>query len=453
MIDLSYIFFLLLLILMFALGLLVPVVLVLSYSRLGAGLMLILGIFMIDALTMGDGRLSLGINLFYADIALGFIALIAGLRLVFASDFPKKNRAWLFFCTLICVSLLTGLISYGSTAGVQARPYFYFMVTGLYAMSFVMNNERLRLVFNALTGTACLLIGLAVYRWVVYYTPIHSLLPPGGVYNIDGPIRVIYSNQALVIAQVLVAGFFFATASRGFAVARFLSPVLLGVVLVLQHRSVWLAGLISVLVRLLLGRSKSGSPFGQLLIIAGIVAVTAVPLVFIEKLSDVTQQIGASTTSALEGEGTTGERLRSWNEIVRNWYGAGVRSIVIGQSFGTDNSRYVTDGRGATRKIDYMAHNLYVQTLFNTGLLGLLAFLAATWYVIGGLYRIFQDGRGGTEAEVLLVLIVMQLAYYVPYGTDYLQSFLFGIALAYVAGKNVSIRRAVDARPEHGLLA
>ena len=453
MIVLSYISLVLPFILMFALGLIVPAILVLSYSRPAVGLTLIFGIFLIDTLTMGDGQISLGINLFYADIALGMIALIAGLRLVFASDFPKKNGAWLLFCALICVSLLTGLISYGSTAGVQARPYFYFMVTGLYAMSFAMTNERLRFVFNALAGTACLLICLAIYRWVVYYTPISSLLPAGGVYNVDGPIRVIYSNQALVIAQVLVAGFFFAAASRGFTVARLLSPVLLGTTLVLQHRSVWLAALIGVLVRLLLGRSRSGSPFGQLVIVAGIVAATTVPLVFTEKLSGVTQQIGASTSSALEGEGSAGERLRSWNEIVKNWYGAGVRSIVIGQSFGTDNSRYVTDSRGAMRKINYMAHNLFVQTLFNTGLLGLLAFFATTSYLIRGLYRICRDGHGGTEAEVLLVLIAMQLAYYVPYGTDYLQSSLFGIALAYVAGNKASAGRTVEARQETGLLA
>lgn len=453
MIILSYISFVLPFILMVALGLLVPAIIVLSYARLGAGLSLTLGIFMIDALTMGDGRISLGINIFYADIALGLIAFVAGLRLIFATDFPKKNRAWLLFCGVICVSLLTGLISYGSTAGVQARPYFYFMVAGLYAMSFAMTADRLKLVFNALTVMACLLIGLAIYRWVVYYTPIPSLLPPSGVYNVDGPIRVIYSNQALVIAQVLVAGFFFATASRGFGVARFLSPLLLAAALVLQHRSVWLAALVGVLVRLLLGRSKSGSLFGQLMIVVGIVATTTVPLAFTEKLSGVTQQIGASTTSALEGEGTTGERLRSWHEMIKNWYGAGVRSIVIGQSFGTDNSRYVTDGRGATRKIDYMAHNLFVQTLFNTGLLGLLAFLAATAYLVRELYRICREGHGGTEAEVLLVLITMQLAYYVPYGTDYLQSFLFGIALAYVAGKNVSADGTIQTKPRAELLA
>ena len=40
---------------MFAMGLLVPALLVLSYSRFGAGLLLIFGIFIVDALTMGGG--------------------------------------------------------------------------------------------------------------------------------------------------------------------------------------------------------------------------------------------------------------------------------------------------------------------------------------------------------------------------------------------------------------
>ncbi len=245
----------------------------------------------------------------------------------------------------------------------------------------------------------------------------------------------------------------FENAENGFTVARLFAPLLLGMVLVLQHRAVWLAALVGVMVRLMLGRSKSGSALSQVFLLFVIVAVTAVPLIFSEKLSGVTQQVGVSASQALSGQGTTGERLNSWKEIIRNWYGAGVRSVVIGQSFGTDNSRYVRDSRGATRKINYIAHNLYVQTLFNTGLLGLLAFLAATRYILVGLYRICRDDRGGIEAEVLLVLIVMQLAYYIPYGTDYLQSFLFGIALAYVAGKNALLSNVVLATPQKSVWA
>jgi len=441
--DLSYLFLAVPFLLALVFGLVVPAMLVLSYSRFGAGLLLVFGIFMVETLTMGSGALSLGINLFYPDIALGMIALVVVLRLIFAADCPKSNRAWLWFSSAVCLSLATGLVSFGSSAGVQARPYFYFMVAGLYAMSFVMNEQRLKLVFNALTATAFLLVLLTIYRWVVYYTPIPSLLPPGGTYNIDGPIRVVYSNHALVIAQVLIGGLFFTAASYGFNMARLCAPVLLGSVLVLQHRSIWLAGMVGILVRFLLGKSKSGSASSQLLLIAAIVVVTAFPLAFNSKLSGVTEQLGASATRALSGKDTTSERLNSWQEIIKNWYGAGVRSILIGQSFGADNTRYVKDSRGLTRKITYTAHNFYVQTLFNTGLLGLMSFLIAARYVMVGLYRICRDGRGGVEAEVMLVLIAMQLAYFVPYGSDYLQSFIFGVALAYVAGKNAVSTNAV----------
>jgi len=447
--DLSYLFLSVPFLLALVFGLAVPAMLVLSYSRFGVGLALVFGVFMVDTMMMGEGVLSIGINLFYPDIALGMVGLVASLRLIFAPDFPQKNRFWLCFCVLVLVSLVTGLVSFGSSAGVQARPYFYFIVAGLYAMSFSMNEQRMKSVFNALTVTAFVLVLLTVYRWVVYYTPITSLLPPGGAYNIDGPIRVVYSNHALVIAQVLVGGFFFVAASSGFTVARLMSPVLLGAVLVLQHRSVWLAGLAGILVRFLLGKSKSGSASSQLFLIVVIVAVTAVPLAFNSKLSGVTEQLGSSASRALSGSDTTSERLKSWQEIVKNWYGAGVRSILIGQSFGADNTRYVKDSRGLTRKIAYTAHNFYVQTLFNTGLLGLLSFLVAARYVMVGLYRICRDGRGGAEAEVLLVLMAMQLVYFVPYGTDYLQSFILGVALAYVAGKNaVSPDAVIENRGE-----
>lgn len=425
--------------LMFVLGLLVPALLVLSYSRFGVGTVLIVFAFMVDTMTLGGGGVSIGINIFYPDMVFVLIAVVTCLRLVFVADYPHCNRAWLGFCALVCVSLATGLVAYGSTAGVQARSYFYFIVAGTYAMTFEMTTARLRFVFNALASTAYLLIVLAVYRWIVYYTPIPSLLPASGTFNIDGAIRVIYSQHALVIAQVLVAGFFFVSAARGFSLARVTAPLLLSMVLVLQHRSVWLSAMVGFFVRFLLGRSKTGSPLGQLCIVVGVVALTALPMVFSQKLSGVTEQVEASASHALSGQGTVSERMDSWREIVKNWYGAGVRSIVIGQSFGSDNTRYVRDSEGLLRKIDYIAHNLYVQTLFNTGLLGLLTFLAANVYVMLGLYRICRDGRGGAETETLLVLLAMQLAYYVPYGVDFLQSLLFGVALAYVAGRNAGV--------------
>lgn len=433
MIALSILFTAMPFLVMLGLGLLLPILVVLCYSRYGFGLAIIAGMFVIDAILLFGGGLHLGINLFYTDFALVLIGMGAGLRLLFAPDFPLRHWAWLLFSAMICLSLALGLASYGTGAGVSVRGYFYMMVTGLYGMSFPMDARRVRLTLNVLVAVAGFLLLLTVYRWVVYFTPITALLPEGGSYNVDGAIRVIKSNEALILAQVLIGGLFFAATARGLYVAQLLSPLLLGSVLALQHRSVWLAALVGGLMRFLVVRSKQSSTASQLLLVAAIVGITSIPLVFTEKLSGLTQQVGQSAERALQGHDTTHERFGNWKSLIQLWYQGGAKSIVIGQSFGADSSRYVEDEKGGARKINYYAHNLYVQTLYNTGLIGLTALLASFAYVVRNLYRFNRDGVGGTETQILLVLMVMQMAYYVPYGTDYLQGLLFGVALSYVA--------------------
>lgn len=431
------------------LGLAIPALAVLCYRRPGAGMAVVLLIFTAEALYMQLGGLHLGLSLYYTDFVLVFIAGVAMLRHLFAPDAPRVPRAWWLYVAVFLVSLATGLVSYGSTAGVQARGYFYAIATALYAMSFALTPRHLRGLFDALAALALLLLLVCVYRWTVYYLPIRELLPEGGTYNVDGAIRVIRSHEALVLSQVLVAGLFFAAASTGLKLARVLSPLLLTAVVALQHRSVWVALLAGVLASLLVARSRSGSRIGQVLLLLAVVTAAALPLALSDKLGDVGGQVTNSAGNALAGRGTAGERVDSWNEIVGKWAGAGPRSIVIGQSFGTDNSRYVADStHGGVRKIDYYAHNLYVQTLFNFGLLGLGAFLAAAAYVVIGLYRICASGQGGPGAEALLVLVVMQLVYYVPYGNDYLQHLIFGIAAAFVAAQRLPVpARALASAP------
>jgi len=431
--TLSVLFMTLPFLVMLGLGVLLPVLLVLCYSRYGFGLAVIAGMFVIEAMAMSMGGLHLGIRLYYTDFVLVLIGMAAGVRLLFAPDFPLRHWAWLVFCAMICLSLALGLASYGTAAGVSVRGYFYFMVTALYGMSFPMDERRVRLTLNVLVAVAVLLLLLTAYRWVVYYTPITALLPPGGVYNIDGAIRVIKSNEALVLAEVLVGGLFFAAAARGLYVAQWLSPILLGAVLALQHRSVWLAMLVGGLTRFLVVRSKQSSSASQLLLVLAILGVTSLPMLFSDKLSGITQQVQQSAERALEGRDTTHARFSNWKSMIQLWYQGGAKSIVIGQSFGADSSRYIEDEEGGTRKVSYYAHNLFIQTLYNTGLVGLSAMLAAFAYVARGLYRLNRDGVGGTTTQILLVIMAMQMAYYVPYGQDYLQSLLFGVALSFVA--------------------
>ncbi len=417
-----------------ALGVLLPALGVVCYARFGAGVALICGMFAIEALYMEVGGLQFGIAIYVTDFVLVFVAAVAALRWLAATDAPRRHWGWVVFTLVFFVSLGLGLGAYGTAAGVQARPYFYFLVAASYAITFDIDAKRLRLLLNVLVVIAVLLMGITAYRWTVYYLPITELLPPTGAYNNDGSIRVIRSYEALVLAQVLCLVMFLSRAARGLALARALGPLLLGVVIVLQHRSAWIAAIAGAMAAILIARSQKGRSIGRIALVVGIVVVTALPLALSDRFSTVNQQVGASAASAIDGRGTASERAESWSEIIGQWATGGPRSIVIGQSYGTDPARYVHDQTfGGVRKITYTAHNFYVQTLFNTGLVGLLSFLFAAGYVLRGLYRICAEGTAGVEADALLVLVIMQLAYYVPYGVDYLQSLIFGTALAYVA--------------------
>lgn len=417
-----------------ALGVLLPALGALCYARFGVGLLVLLGMYAVEALFMDVGGIQLGIALYVTDFALIFVGAVAALRLLSIHAVPKRHWAWLVFGLTFVVSLGLGLASFGSTAGVQARPYFYFLVAWSYGMSFEITFRHVRLAMNSLVAIAVLLLLITAFRWVVYYLPVRELLPEGGSYNVDGPIRVIRSFEALVLAEVLVVGLLLHRAARGFTLARILSPLILAFVVVLQHRSVWVATFAGLMGAILIARSRAGKSAEQVVLAVVIVAVTALPLAIDDRLAGIGGQLGSSAGSALEGRGTTGERVESWKEIVGQWSQGGPRSILIGQSFGSDPTRYVHDqDRGGLRKISYTAHNFYVQTLANMGLLGLGSFLAAAAYVLRGLYRICAESTEGAEANALLVLIIMQLVYYVPYGTDYLQSLFFGVALAYVA--------------------
>ncbi len=431
------------------LGILVPALGVLSYSRFGAGVAVVAGMYAFEALWMTVGGFQLGIKFYYTDLALVFVGMIALLRLLTARDTPRWHWAWGLYTLAFLVSLGSGIISYGSGAGVQAREYFYSIAAGSYAMSFAIDTQRVRLLLNVMVGIAILLLCICVYRWVVYYTPVTELLPEEGVYNADGAIRVIRSFEAMVLGQVFVAGLFFATFARSAMVARIFAPLVLAGVLALQHRSVWLAVLVGVMAGMFVARSRSSSKMGQILLLAGIVAVTAVPMVFSDRLSGVTQDVAGSADRAVKADGSVGERFDNWQGLIQLWANGGPRSILIGQSFGSDATRYVRDKvRGGEHKIVYFAHNHYVQTLFNLGLAGLAGFLAVAWYAVRGLYRRCSTADGDATAEVLLVLMIMQLAYYVPYGTDYLQSVILAVSIAYVAGhERVALALAAAAQP------
>ena len=421
---------------------------VLCYSRFTAGMLVIGLTFVLETLYMSSGGLQLGIALYYTDLSMVFIATLAGLRWLLARDVPTRHWAWGLYVLVFVVNLGWGLASNGTAAGVQARPYFYAIAITSYMMTFRLTPREVQqlLLFMA-SASVCFLL-LCVYRWTVYYLPIAELLPEEGNYNIDGAMRVIRSNEALVVAQTLVVYLFVSGLGAAAHWMRALAPALLGTVIALQHRSVWVATLAGVMFSLLVAGSQQRSRARQLALLAATLTLTALPLLVSDQLAGVASQVSRSAQAGAAGEGTAAERLDSWQQILRGWSNDGPVALAIGRKFGSDNSRWVHDQTtGGLRRIAYTAHNHYVQTLSSMGLLGLSGFLIAFAHAIAGLYRLVRQGIGPGVSEALLVLLLMQAVYYIPYSTDYFQHLLLGLALAYVASHQAAPRPGQPAAP------
>lgn len=428
-------------------GVLFPLLAMQCYRHFAAGMVVVGLSILVDAYFLQSAGIELGLKLYVADFALVLIAGIAAARWLSAADQPRRHLAWVVFATVFFVGLAIGLGKAGTAAGVQARNDFYALAAATYAMSFPIAARHVRQLTDALVVIALLLLALCVYRWTVYYSPLPDLLPPEGTYNIDGAIRVIGSNSALIVAQALLLGIFFPSVGFGVWMSRLLAPFLLGGVVVLQHRSVWLAALVGVLVSLLMAGARQASRLKQMLLLGVIGLVTALALLLGDSGSNLSGQLTRSASTALAGQGTAHARFENWRATLGQWIGEGPRALAIGRGFGGDTTRYVYTESGERREISFGAHNHYVAVLSGMGIVGFGAWIAVIAFAVRGLYRFCAGGDGGVEAAALFMLMCTQLVYYVAYGSDYLQFLIFGVAVAYVS------QRQREDRPAAGPLS
>lgn len=434
-------------------GVLLPLLAMQCYRQFAVGMVVVGLSILIDAYFLQGAGIELGLKLYVADFALVLIGGIAAARWLSAADQPRRHLAWAVFAAVFFVGLAIGLGKAGTTAGVQARNDFYALAAATYAMSFPIAARQVRQLADALVVIALLLLVLSAYRWIVYYAPFPDLLPPEGSYNIDGAIRVIGSNSTLVIAQALLLGVFFSSTGFGAWAARLLAPLLLGGVVVLQHRSVWLAALVGVFVSLLMAGARQASRMKQMALLGVIGLVTALALLLGDSGSSLSGQLSRSASTALAGQGTAHARFENWRATLGQWVGEGPRALAIGRGFGGDTSRYVYTESGERREISFGAHNHYVAVLAGMGLVGFGAWIAMIAFAMRGLYSLCIRGDGATEAAALFMLMCTQLVYYVAYGSDYLQFLIFGAAVAYVAQRQRADLPAAGASASRPTLA
>ncbi len=331
----------------------------------------------------------------------------------------------LLWSSAVGLNYILGVREFGLQAATnEFRGYFYIICTATYVASLNIARVWMNVEKLFLFGVSCLTV-IAIIGFM------------DGDFSRGGG-RPIDAAHTLFILQVLLIAIFIH--SRGdlhpysipFLVTLF--PLLI----VLQHRSVWVVMITSfALVLWLLPSLRSALiKWGVIgtVVFGGLCTVLFGATIF-EALSDSYEEAVSSSldTSAGAGTSTFSWRVQGWIGLLTGEQMDSVREVLIGNPFGTGYDRITLTSDGVPVARTESPHNFYVQTLLRGGALGLLALIALYGILFRGL---LQHAKKDEAAHPILlcmaVIIASQLVYYLVYGSDYIQAIFLGSAIAWL---------------------
>ncbi len=368
--------------------------------------------------------IELGVMVYPGDAMGLLLALAASLRIALKGALRVPPSA-VIFATMLMLSFVVGLAEFGRTAGVDFRIIFTFVAGVFYFSSFHTDPELVVRLMRVWVVAACVLMLIACFVWIADAAGLAMArkwidADPTGV-----KFRVLNSSTTYVIGVGLVALLHLLMSGQMAARWWLLLLALGGTVLVLQHRSVWVATFVSALpVVILAERGRA-----RVLWFSAVVALIAVALIpfMSQRLSGVSESVSLQAERAADmTKGTSGGRVRAWEQLIKDWQKLGLGRQLIGKPFGSSYG-------GLTNA----PHNCYLQVMYRTGYVGLLAMLAmygSTAIRLFGRRGGMIEGEGGVET-LLFALVVGQLAYFVPYAFTPEQGIIMGTAIGYVGRK------------------
>lgn len=409
---------------------------------------IVYAVFTLDTALMFPVALKMGLWIYPSDLAalVFFAALLV--RLLFFGVAAAIPAFWWILGGIQLALFAWGLLVNGSAAGVDYRPHFYVWVGAAYLATFTEGPDRTGSFLRFLTPLALALTAVAAYRWTMGAVDWQFQQELDRYVTTDISYRVIWSGATFIIAMAMLGAFHRAfMGSR--ETANWLSAfVFAAVVLVLQHRSVWVASLAGIASLLWLHARRRPGKVGLLTpALAGLAIMFAVGF---SQVGTLTESVRAQAARALNThEGTFAGRVTGWQSLLSDWAGSGsVVTYLIGKPYGSGYTRYATNFGGG--EVGYSPHNFYVQLLYRGGLLGLLSFV---WFAVSSLRMLVMQSRHGDDNAMLLAAILISLfVYYIPYGMTYEQILPVGLALALLARQRqgLSIRPASSLRLRRG---
>lgn len=386
--------------------------------------------------------LDLGLQLDFTSIyPIDLIVLAAALatviRQVTGTERGPASLIWLLVLACWVLALARGIATYGVIdALIGFRKFLYVGVLGLYVLSFPIGAKDIVRFFVMWALAA---VCLSLYAALVMIDSSFSLrIEEDFVSNyIFANERALPAVGALFIAQAALIGLSLSLRDQHLP-WRILAVAMLPLVVVLYHRTVWVAVLAGIFV-LLFVDPRRGMRMMPMLLLIGIVSVFSVLLMSSFGLDVVALSLRDAVLEPLDYRvSSIGWRLDGWQALVSRAIGEGPVRILFGGGFGVDYLRRI-----GWSTVTYSPHNLYVEIFLTAGLLGLMPFL---WFFAHALYRSFKDADNTLRATRMILLTSLMI-FGLSYNFNYEQGLLLGMLGAlwqrqHVTGAAMRLHRA-----------
>jgi O-antigen ligase len=370
------------------------------------------------------------------DILLALISTAAAARLLRLDRLNTPQRLLMMLILIAIVSLARGIPIFGiQTAVNEARRPLRFLATALYFSTVEPRRGLMhRLGWIWLSGAAALAL-IVLARWFGGIIGLSNYFFIGS----EGSIRVVHSDQALILAQsALIALPLFLDKQRG--LTRYIAPALLPLILILQHRTVWVATIAGTIYILYRERAVAQ----RVLVI--LLTASAIFLILVNTVFDDISEVSDQLADSAQRTNTFEWRVAGWQALLDQAGPESPTEVAVGRPYGSGWERRMAVVSNTVTTVS--PHNLYLETFLRFGALGLVLFFSLYAFALLGTRQRSISPRlpdlSLFSPSVLHVVVAMQLVYYTTYAADTAQAMLLGLTCAAAAARE---RRVHGPRP------
>ncbi len=308
----------------------------------------------------------------------------------------------------------------------QARAVVQWQVALLYFISQIWSEAQITQLVKDFIVTSVALCGVILAKIAMLSAGIPVVMNNDGHTVVPRMIRSAASF--FMMGTWLIASVTGALESMKKSTATMFSCLVLFATIVSQHRSVWLAGIVMIVLWVSLSR-KAALP--RLLQAFGILLVGLVLLAPFVKLDGFADAIMSSFERAADQKDTVQWRYESWQDVLSPSFMGSDANYIIGRPLGSDWGRTI----GKTY-VTVQAHNNYIQHIANDGVIGLLAEMAVLLFLIVNLFK--------TRLRELVTIVAASLTYYVSYSAQFELALCLGVLVGVVSCPAFSLNRKLE---------